>query len=410
MAVFQYKMLNSEGILEKNTESLPLEVLDDAVRYLESHGGIVLNIRRIPAWINPVAQLPQYGFARIRRIDLAEMFNNLSMLLGAGINVLAALREVSLGMKNPRLLSIVRFMMVDISNGQTFSQAIARHGKVFSPIIYLLCKIGEETGKLDKMLGKIAEYLRHVDYILGETRRALIYPALVMAVISGAVIFWLWYVVPQVVVLFDDFGIEVPSITKFLVSLSSFVQNWFVPFAVLAVFLLVLLLFLKRFFYGVRYVLDGFILKIPIISDILITSSTARISENLGILTSSGVTVVRSLQIITDSIKNEVTKKRFQRVQHEIRLGNNLAGALHQASAVDSFTVRMIAVGEATSSLEKQALYVAKQYRLRLNNLIQNMSKTLEPALLLIMGLFFALMVAGLLFPLYDVIGNLGAF
>ncbi len=407
MATFQYKRLNPQGLLEKKTESLPLEALDDAIRYLEDQGAVVLSIRRLPSWISPMARVFRYGFARITRLDLAEMFNNLSMMLGAKINLLTALHEISIDMKNPRMLSIINFMMVDISKGQKFSEAIARHGRVFSPIIYLLSRIGEETGRLDMMLKKVADYLRHVDYVVGETKRALIYPALVMTVISGAVIFWLWYVVPQIVVLFDDFGVELPDITRLLIFMSGLVQNWIVPAAVFLVFFIILLSALRRF-YVIRYAQDSLILRIPIVSEILITSNVARIAENLGILTGSGMTVLRALEIITDSIENEAIKKRFVLVQHEIRLGNNLADAMRQTSAVDSFVIRMIAAGEATATLEEQAYYVARQYRLRLDNLIRNMSRTLEPALLIIMGLFFALMVAGLLFPLYDVIGTLG--
>lgn len=407
MATFQYKLLNSQGLLERKTENLPLEVLEEAIRYLEHQGAIVLAIRKLPSWASPVVQVYKNGFARITRLELAEMFNNLSVLLGAGVNILSALKEVSLGMKNPRLLSIINFIIVDISNGHTFSSAISRHKRTFSPIILQMSRIGEETGTLDQMLKKVADYLRHVDHIAGETKRALIYPALVMLVISGAVIFWLWYVVPQIVELFQEFGVEIPDVTRLLIFMSSFVQNWFVPTLLLVVILLALLPLVRRFARA-RYAMDWLILRMPLVSGIVATSNEARITENLGVLTASGVTVLRSMEIITDSIHNQVIRHRFEQVQSEIRLGNNLAGALQLASAVDPMVVRMIAVGEATSSLETQAFYVARQYRQRLDYQVQNMSKTLEPALLIMMGLFFALIVAGLLFPLYEMIGDLG--
>ncbi|WP_161598602.1 type II secretion system F family protein [Desulfonatronospira thiodismutans] len=400
-------MLNTEGLLERKTENLPLEALEEAVRYLERQGATVLTIRRLPYWLNPVVQAYMHGFSRIKRAELAEMFNSLAVLLGARVNVLTALNEVSQGIKNPRLLSIVNFIIVDISNGQTFSKAIARHGRTFSPIICQMARIGEETGTLDQMLRKVADYLRQVDHVVGETKRALIYPALVLLVISGAVIFWLWYVVPQIVELFHEFGVEVPDITRFLIFMSSLVQNWMGPAVVFALFSAALLMGLRRL-YRPRYAMDWLILKMPVISGIIHASSVARITENLGVLTASGVTVLRSLEIIRDSIENEVIKKRFEHVEHEIILGNNLSGALKRASAVEAMVVRMIAAGEATSSLEQQAFYVARQYRQRLDYLVQNMSKVLEPALLIVMGLFFALIVAGLLFPLYEMIGDTG--
>lgn len=408
MAVFQYKRLDSEGRLEKMTEGLPFSEIDAAMRYLERQGATVLTIRRLPEWIAPLAQMYQQGFARVKRSDLAEMFNNLSMMLGAGITVLSALNEVGQGVKNRRLLSVIKFMMTDISNGQTFSEAISRHPKIFSPIIYHMAKIGEETGRLDKMLKNVAEHLKHIDHIVGETKRALIYPALLMFVVSGAVVFWFWYVVPQIMTLFEDLGVELPAITRVLIFISYLVQTYLLAALAFIVAAVVILTVLRRMFYRVRYAMDWLLLHIPVISNILHTSTVARVSENLGILIGAGVTVLRTLEIITNSLQNEVYKVRFHQVQQEIKLGNTLAGSLTRASALHHFAIRMIAVGEETAHLEEQTAYVAKQYRERLDSLVQALSKSLEPALLVIMGLLFAVIVAGLLLPIYDLISTIG--
>ncbi len=408
MGVYYYKRLTAQGALEKKTAALPFDEPEAAHRYLERHGATVLTIRQFPRWVGPLALLSEYGFSQIRRPELAEMFNNLAMMLGSGITVLAALQEVREDMKNRRLLGVVNFMISDISTGQTFSEAARRHPKVFSNIILSMIQIGEETGRLDQMLKNISDHLNHVEQIISDTKRALIYPGFLFFVVTGAVVFWFWYVVPQIVGLFQDIGVQLPLITKVLIFISDIVQNyflWALGGGILIGFLLVLA---RRTIYKVRYGTDWSLLHLPILAKILHTSTIARVSENLGILIGAGVTVLRTLEIITESLQNVVYKERMQRVQDEIKLGNTLATSMRRARALHPFAIRMIGVGEETGRLEEQTAYVATQYRERLSNLVQTLSKSLEPALLVIMGLFFALIVAGLLLPIYDLINRIG--
>lgn len=408
MAVYRYKRLNAQGRFEKNTESLPFDDLEAARRYLETNRATVLSITRLADWQAPLALFAQYGFSTITRTDLAEFFNNMAMMLGAGITVLSALQEVREDMQNKRLLGVVNFMISDISNGQTFSDAVERHPKVFSPIILNMARIGEETGRLDKMLKSVAEHLLHVEHIVSETKRALIYPSFLFFVVTGAVVFWFWYVVPQIMTLFDDIGVELPGLTLLLIAISEWIQKYLI-WTVLGMLIVgVILIILRLKFYKVRYGMDWTLLRVPILSRILETSLVARVSENLGILIGAGVTVMRTLEIITNALQNVVYKERMVQVQNEIKLGNTLAGAMRRAKALHPFAIRMIAVGEETARLEEQTQYVAAQYRARLDNLVQSLSKSLEPALLVIMGLLFAAIVAGLLLPIYDLIVQIG--
>lgn len=410
MGVFYYKRLTADGQVDKkNAAGLPFDELEAAQRYLERQGATVLNIRQFPRWIAPLGLFWEYGFTKVSRTELAEMFNNLAMMLGSGITVLSSLQEVREDMKNRRLMGVVNFMISDISTGQTFSEAARRHPKVFSNIILNMIRIGEETGRLDRMLKNISDHLNHVEQIISDTKRALIYPGFLLFVVTGAVVFWFWYVVPQIVSLFQDIGVELPTITKVLIFISYLVQNYFLwalgGIAVSAIVLVVA----RRTVYRVRYAIDWGLLRMPVLATILNTSAIARVSENLGILIGAGVTVLRTLEIITDSMQNVVYKERLQQVQEEIKLGNTLALSLRRANALHPFAIRMIGVGEDTGRLEEQTVYVARQYRERLTNLVEVLSKSLEPAMLVIMGLFFALIVAGLLLPIYDLITQIGA-
>lgn len=408
MAYFRYKRLNAQGKLEKKIEGLPFDNMDAAHRYLESNKATVLSISKLPGWSVPLAVFAQYGFSKISRTDLAEMFNNLSMMLGAGIPVVASLAEARQDLQNKRLAGIIDFMISDISNGRTFSEAVERHPHVFSPIIQHMSRIGEETGRLDQMLKSVAEHLQYIEHIISETKRALIYPAFLFFVVSGAIIFWFWYVVPQIMVLFEDLGVELPGITLLLIFISDMFQKY-LPSAVVVIAVSVFLLILgRRKIYKVKYATDWLLLRIPIMSGVLNTSLVARVCENLGILIGAGATVLRTLEIITNSLQNAVYKEKMQAVQNEIKMGNTLADSMRRTSALHPFAIRMIAVGEETARLEEQTAYVAIQFRERLDNLVQTLSKSLEPALLVIMGIMFAAIVAGLLLPIYDLVSSIG--
>jgi type II secretory pathway component PulF len=408
MALFRYKLLNADGRVERGVVDLPFADTSPAIRYLERQGGVVVTCRRLGAVTAFVSKLVSRGFSRVKRRDLSEFFNNMAMLLGAGVPVLSAMEEIMEDMKNPVLLMTLKFMRTDIEGGQTFSEALSRHPKIFSQLIQYMCHIGEETGSLDQMCQRCADHLDHVDKIVSDTKRALVYPAFIFFVVLGACFFWFYFVVPRIVKLFVDVGVTIPWPTRLLIAIS----NWFQLYAVwtlLAVILLVIfLMFLRRRSNRVRYAMDYFTLRVPVFSRIVETSLVARISENLGILIGAGVGVVRTLEIITDSLGNLVYKGRLILVQDAVRNGNTLSDSLRQTEAMHPFAVRMISVGEQTGRIDEQTEYVASLYRDKLTGLVDVLGKTLEPALLIFMGVLFGAIFAGLLLPIYDMIGQLG--
>jgi type II secretory pathway component PulF len=306
------------------------------------------------------------------------------------------------------LLMTLKFMRTDIEGGQTFGEALSRHPKVFSPLVQYMCRIGEETGMLDEMCKRCADHLDHIEKIIGDTKRALVYPAFIFVVVLGACFFWFYFVVPRIVKLFTDMGVATPAPTRMLI----YISNWFQLYAgwtVLGVILAVMLLmYLRRKSTRVHYAIDYLSLRIPVFSKVVETSLVARISEYLGILIAAGVGVVRTLEIITDSLTNLVFKGRMILVQDSVKNGNTLSDSLRTAQAMHPFAIRMVAVGEETGRIEEQTQYVAKLYREKLSGLVEVLGKTLEPAMLVFMGLLFGAIFAGLLLPIYDMIGKLG--
>ncbi len=409
MPLVRYKLLTPTGELESHHVLLPFDDVSAAIRYLEKQGGVVVGIRFYPSFITRLYILFSHFFSSITRQELAEFFNNLSMMQGAGVPVLTALREIGEDVKNSALKNIIKFIGTDIEMGQTFSQAIARHPRVFSKLILNMMEVGEETGRLDEMEKKASEYLLNIDKIIRDTKRALKYPAFLTLVVAGAVTFWFAFVVPQIVSLFYDMNVALPLPTRILITISHLFKEWGAIFLGAIIIMILLFYGLRRAFVQVKYVTDLVLLYIPIVKEIISTSYVARISENLGILVGSGISILRTFDIIISSLANEVYRRKLTQVKELIQMGNTVASSLRTARALHPFAIRMIAVGEETGRLDEQTRYVAKVYRERLETLVETLSKTLEPLLLMFLGGMFALILAGLLLPIYNLVSKMGA-
>lgn len=408
MAIFRFRMLTASGKVDRGVVELPFEDDAPAIRYLERQGGVVISITRLGRLMSWLTKLATQGFSKVGRPELAEFFNNMAMLMGAGVPVLSSMDEIMSDIKNPMLLMTLKFMRTDIEGGQTFGESLARHPKVFNQLIQYMCRIGEETGMLDQMCKKSAEHLEHIEEIVSGTKRALVYPSFIFFVVIGSSFFWFYVVVPKIVKLFDDMGVAIPTMTKIIIAISEWFQTQFGFWVLTIVMSAIALSVLRRRSTRVRYAIDNVILHLPIVSTIVKASTVAMMSEYLGILIGAGVGVVRTLEIITDSLSNLVYKGRLILVQDSVKNGNPLSDSLRTAEAMHPFAVRMISVGEQTGKIEEQTAYVSKLYRDKLNGMVEVLGKTLEPAMLVFMGVLFGAIFAGLLLPIYDMMGKMG--
>jgi type II secretory pathway component PulF len=407
MAFFRYKILTAKGKQEKGLVELPFKDVSPAIRYLERQGGVVLSIDKLSPLVATITRISTYGFSGISRMTLAEFLNNMAILLRSGVSVLDALNDILEDTTNQMLKMTLKFIRSDIESGQTFSEAIARHPRVFSPLIVNLARIGEETGNMDAMLLKASNHLRHVQDIISGTKRALMYPAFMTILVFSAAIFWFYFVIPRLAVLFEDFGIEMPGLTKALLAIGNSVQSYLGITLLILLCFVVLIIVLRRTFFRVRYALDYIMLKTPILSRILELSIVAQICENLGLMLGAGINVLTAFAMIRDSVANTVYKYRLTLAENNVKAGNPISLSFRQAKALHPFAVRMIMVGEASGRIDEQTEYVASVYRERLDGMVQILGKTLEPALLIIMGVIFGTIVGGFLLPIYDLVSNL---
>jgi type II secretory pathway component PulF len=407
--LFRYLLLNEQGQPQAGVVSLPFEEPGQAVRRLERQGGVVLDLSRL-GWL--ATRLAQ-ARAALRSVrsgsanQATEALSGLAALLAAGVPVLTALEDLSAEVAAPALAEALRFIRLDVENGRPLSEALAGYPTLFPPLVADMCRIGEETGRLDQMLRKAAEHLERMAQIRGAAQRALLYPAFLAATVAAAALFWLVAVVPQLVQLFKDMDIPLPFLTRALLRVSETVlSSW--PLGLGMLLTLVALFFLARSGSArFRRRCDALWLRLPLAGKALQTALHARLCEHFGLLAGAGLGVARSLELVAQTVGNADYRRRLIEAREGVVNGLPLSEALRRSQAVQPLATRLIAVGESTGRIDEQLLYAARLYRERLNAMAETMGKTLEPILLLVLGAIFCLLVAGLLLPLYDALGKL---
>lgn len=400
MAMFQYRILEDSGRVSKGRTMLPFDDVAPAIRHLERQGGVVLSIAPLNR-ISLALVRARRSLRRVKRKELAVLLHNLAGLLAQGIPVSDALARLGQRTENPTLLKVLDGLRTDMETGLSLCQAMARQGGVFSPLVLSMCRLGEEKGRLDKMLVHAAEHLLHMSEIVESSKRALVYPGILFGVALGAACYWFLAVVPQLINFFDEMGVALPFATRILLEVASFFREVAPIFLCVAGGGVISLLLTRLWLPSSRHVLDSILLRIPVLKVVVETALVARVSEYMGILISSGLGVARSLDITLNSVGNIVYQQRVLDAREGVRNGLLLSDAMRRARVLQPFAARMMAISEQHGKLGDQAIHVATLYRERLANLSDGLCKSLEPVMFVFLGLMFAMIIIGLLPPMY---------
>ncbi|HHS48591.1 MAG TPA: type II secretion system F family protein [Desulfurella acetivorans] len=359
----------------------------------------------IPVKLKPV----RFSFfePKVKRKEIIEFCNNISLMVGGGISLLEALDEFSLNTKNRRFKLITEEVIFDIRNGMSFSDALKKH-KTFPDVVVHLVKIGEETGALSSVLKDAAEHLQKVDDIIANTKRALMYPLFVSASMFGAALFWLFYVLPKLTAVFSTMGIELPLPTVLLIKTVAFLNHYYWVFPAFFGLIAAVIIGLKINEKG-KFLLDKIIYKLPIFGTLILTSNLAFFFEYEALLLRVGVSITNSLDIIKTTFKNLVFRFALENTNTSIKNGLGLSESFRKNKIFEPFVIRMISAGERTGEIDKQMSYIANSYYTKVNRMVEIIEKTMEPIVLTIAGVFFFIIVLALIVPVYQLVSRMGA-
>ncbi|RTK94239.1 type II secretion system F family protein [Candidatus Saccharibacteria bacterium] len=344
--------------------------------------------------------------SRIKTSDKVLFSRQLSTLINAGLPLVQSLRSVASQTENKVLKNIVGRVITDVEGGSALSVALGRHPNAFNKVFISMVAAGEASGTLDKALERLANQQEKDAEIISKVRGAMIYPAVVMAVMGAVVGFMIIKVLPQVEILYNDLpGAELPLITKLLLGLSHLATKYWWVLVTATLFFGV---FLGRWGKtpGGREVMDKVKMRAWPVGELFMKLYMARFARTGGTLVSSGVPLLQMLQITGEAIGNVHVQKSLARAAEKVKGGKALSDSLEGDPNFLPLVPNMLRIGEQSGAIEAMLQKIADYYEKEVDTQIRNISGIIEPVLMVLLGVFAFIIVAAVLLPIYGLAGQ----
>mgnify|MGYP001592766057 CR=1 FL=1 len=400
--LFKYKAIDAEGINKEGEIDAPNR--DMAISGLQRRGFVIVSIKE-EGGNKSIFSIS--FFEKVSNKDVVVLSRQIATLFEAQVSTLKAFTMLAANTENKLLSRKLTAIGDDLQAGISISGALSKHGDVFSNFYVNMVKVGEETGKLNQTFLHLAEYLDRQYSITSKTRNALIYP--VFVIFTFFVVMGLMFVVviPKLSAIILDSGQAVPFYTKVIIAISGF----FVNYGFLIIFFLVLLgVWIWRLSsteQGKTY-LDTVHLSMPVVGDLYKKLYLSRITDNLNTMLSSGVPIVRTIDITAEVVGNRVYKELLVEAADGVKSGLALsvAFAKHEKE-MSGILVQMVQVGEETGSLGVILKTLTDFYRREVDDAINTLVGLIEPIMIVILGLGVGILLVSVLMPIYNLAGGI---
>ncbi|MFZ9934648.1 MAG: type II secretion system F family protein [Arenimonas sp.] len=346
---------------------------------------------------------PLFGAAgkTITPQDVAIFSRQLATMMQSGIPMVQAFGIVSGGQKNIRMQNLLENIGSDIASGTALSEALSKHPLYFDKLYQNLVFAGENAGVLDTVLDTIASYKENIETLKGKIKKALFYPAVVIAVAILVSAILLIFVVPTFQNLFKGFGADLPAFTLLIIAASDFmIKWWWMILAVIIGGVFLTISSLKRSRAFAEFV-DRLLLKIPVIGQIMHNSAIARFSRTLAVTFKAGVPLVDALGTVAGATGNIVYENAVMRIKDDVATGYPLNVAMKQVGVFPHMVMQMTAIGEEAGALDTMLFKVAEFYEQEVNNAVDALSSLIEPMVMIVIGGVVGSMVIGMYLPVF---------
>ncbi len=352
-------------------------------------------------------KLIQMGKVKLQ--EKAVFFRLLAVMVDAGIPIIRALETLAeQNEKNKKFQRAISDMAIKIEEGESLSGAMEKHPEIFNDSQIGMIRSGEVSGHLNDILRDMAKESEKNARTISKVKGALTYPIVVLTILFIVLFLMMVFVVPNIVQLFIETGTKLPTITKIVIGLSDFMRNNALIIVGAILVIVIALTAFKKTKEG-KYYWDVFILKIPIIGDLIKKSTLAQFARSLGNLLGAGVSITQSLHIIGNAMKNDVYKKKLKRAGDDIKAGIPLAETLRNSNQFPNMLVNMIEVGEQTAQLENVSKKVAIFYDEQVDTAVKSLTKVMEPIIIVFVGIAVGGLVAAIMLPILNMSSVIGA-
>ncbi|WP_261396072.1 type II secretion system F family protein [Halomonas sp. DP8Y7-1] len=357
-----------------------------------------------PRKLKPAGKLVRYQ-RQIKPRDLMLFSRQLATLLTAGVPLLEAFRVLSDSLSNPAMRLIVQALGMDVSAGASLAQALSRQGAAFDSLYVNLVAAGEQSGTLDQMLDRLANHLEKRELLKGRVRKALWYPATVVAVGIAVSAILLIKVVPQFEQMFDGVGASLPAMTQWTILLSEFAQRWWLVTLGSLFTLVATVRWRVAKSQAARLKLHALSLRLPVVGTILDHAAVARFCRTLATAFAAGVPLVTALRTAAGACGNDVYRRAVLALQADVASGQRLHLAMRRTQRFPSLALQMVAIGEEAGALDGMLSRVADHYEREVDDRVDTLTSLLEPLIIVVLGVVVGGLVLAMYLPIFQ-LGN----
>ncbi|MDW3229287.1 MAG: type II secretion system F family protein [Acidobacteriota bacterium] len=374
---------------------------EDLTRALQRDQIAIINVK-------PKRAMPSIPFLSREKVKLKELAffsRQLSVLIDAELPLIQSLGLLAEQQKNKYFTRVITEVKEDVEAGSALHQALRKHPKVFDDLYCNLVASGEQSGSLDTMLRRLADYQEDMIKLRAKVKQAMIYPTAIVCFAIIVAIFMLWKVIPVFGGIYQELGAQLPGLTAFVLALSNFVSSY----------ILIIVVVLLALIFGYRYwkktpvggeVIDRVSLKIPIMGNLMKKISLSRLTRTLSTLISGGVPMLESMKIASTTTDNVVIEKQIMHARQLVSEGKSLNESLKEAGKGEfpPMMIQMVNVGESTGTLDEMLGKLANFFDDEVDDAVTSLLSALEPIVLIFVGVIVGGLVISMYLPLFNLI------
>ena len=394
MAQFSYKAKSGPG--EVKTGVIQAENKTVVIKRLRQDGLYPVFVEEV----NPL--FSKKGHKKISPPEIAAFTRQLANLIHSGFSLAGALSTLDGQSRRPGPKKLIGDLREQIEKGAYFSEALARHPEVFSFFYINMVRIGELSGKMDEAMGRLAEFKEKEGELVAQVKSSLTYPAFLFTAGAISIFILTAFFIPRFVSMFSDFDQALPIPTRIIIQVSALLSK----FGWLVILLCLPGIFFARAYYKLeqnRLVMDGLILRLPLLGNVIQKMEIARFSYALGVLLKSGVPMVEALEAVSLSVNNRVFRKKLSLFKENIRKGQSLSKCLSGEKLFPDILTNMVSVGEESGELSEMLNRIASTYESEVNRSVKTIVSLTEPVLILVIGGILVLVVFSILLPIFNI-------
>ncbi|OQB56476.1 MAG: Type II secretion system protein F [Deltaproteobacteria bacterium ADurb.Bin151] len=400
MATYRYNAIDETGNSLSGT--LDAESIQNANAILGARGLIPTEIREdkegggesLMDKINAMI-----GGVKIR--DLILFTKQFRSMLNAGVPIIRVLQVLETQTESDVLRRAVTAILAEVRQGSTLSDAFAKHPKIFSHLYCSMVRAGEMSGSVPSVLDRLIYIIEHEAKIKADIKSALQYPIMVLIALGIAFFVLLTFVIPQFTAMFTKTGLELPLPTKIAILMNAYLKNyWYVILGILFAIIFGLRQYFKT--QNGKFVRDSFLLNIPVLGPLMQKAAMSRFSSIFAILQTSGVSVMQSLTILSDTIGNAAIANSFDHIKAKIEQGSGIAAPMKTAKYFPPMVIDMIAIGEESGNIDEMLREISKHYDEEVEYAVKALSEAIGPILIVGLAAVIGFFALAIYMPMWD--------